>query len=103
MFSDVWCSRPIIVEPSSLMPCECNSRASVRVSLPCSFPYEACGDSSPIQIQEMPRPTNSSIEYWRMALAEANTYNAQALFALFMRSRSSSARLRSEEHTSELQ
>ena len=62
MFSGVWFSRPMIVEPSTRMPCDCSSRTSSKVSMPVELRRSwLLQPSMPIQTQETPRPTSCSM------------------------------------------
>ncbi len=92
MFSGVWCSMPTIDEPSTRIPFSRSSRVSFTVSEPFNFEYPDSGDSSPIQIHEIPNSISSAIEYLLMAFADEKTYNSQLLRASFIQSRSSIAR-----------
>ena len=83
-----------MVDPSNLIPCCRNSRVRPRVSAFCNLAYAECGDSSPIQIQETPSATSSSMVYLRMALTEENTYSSQLFPAFCISSSNCMARLR---------
>ena len=73
MFSGVWFSRPMIVEPSTRMPFDCSSRTSSKVSMPVSLAYWLLQPSMPIHTQEMPRRISWSMVYERSTLAELKT------------------------------